>query len=85
MKRFSKNLNGDDSSKHLDSGTHNAMRDPDRNAGLSPMKAMGIFVACLIVLSVLFSVNVVLRDPPSDAVYEASKARVLEVEPRKSR
>lgn len=84
MKRFSKNLNGDDSSKHLDLDTHNALRDPDRNAGLSPMRVMGIFVACLIVLSVLFSVNVVLRDPPSDAVYGASKARVLEVEPNKS-
>ncbi|PRQ16220.1 putative Type 1 galactoside alpha-(1,2)-fucosyltransferase [Rosa chinensis] len=84
MKRFSKTLNGDDPSKYSDSGTRNALTDPDRNPGLSPMRVMGIFIACLILFSVLFSINVVLRDPPSDAVHEASKNRVLEVEPRKS-
>ncbi|KAL6181644.1 hypothetical protein ACLB2K_048295 [Fragaria x ananassa] len=85
MKRFSKTLNGDDPSNNSDSGARNALRDPDRNAGLGPMRVMGIFIACLILFSVLFSVNVVLRDPPSDAaVHEASKAGVLEVEPRKS-
>ncbi|XP_050376971.1 galactoside 2-alpha-L-fucosyltransferase-like isoform X2 [Argentina anserina] len=84
MKRFSKTLNGDDPSNHSDSGTRNALRDPDRDTRLSTMRVLGIFIACLILLSVLFSVNVVLRDPPSDAVHEASKATVLEVEPRKS-
>lgn len=83
MKRFKQNLDGDHLSTHLDLDTRNALRDPDRKSGLSSMKVMGIFVAGLIVFSVLFSVNVVLRDPPSDAVFETSKARVLEVEHRK--
>ncbi|KAH0975738.1 hypothetical protein GBA52_017637 [Prunus armeniaca] len=83
MKRFKQNLDGDHLSTHLDLDTRNALRDPDRKSRLSSMKVMGIFVAGLIVFSVLFSVNVVLRDPPSDAVFETSKARVLEVEHRK--
>lgn len=83
MKRFKQNLDGDHLSTHLDLDTRNALRDPDRKSGFSSMKVMGIFVAGLIVFSVLFSVNVVLRDPPSDAVFETSKARVLEVEHRK--
>jgi hypothetical protein len=35
------------------------------------------------VVSVLFSVSVVLNDPPSDSIRESSEKRVLEVEPSK--
>lgn len=83
MKRFKQNLDADDLSKHLDLDTRSALREPDRKSASGSMKVMGIFVAALILFSVLFSVNVVLRDPPSDAVFETSKAAVLEVEARK--
>ncbi|KAB2609392.1 galactoside 2-alpha-L-fucosyltransferase-like [Pyrus ussuriensis x Pyrus communis] len=83
MKRFKQNLDADDLSKHLDLDTRSALREPDRKSASGSMKVMWIFVAALILFSVLFSVNVVLRDPPSDAVFETSKAAVLEVEARK--
>ncbi|POO01963.1 Xyloglucan fucosyltransferase [Trema orientale] len=79
MKRFKKNLE-DNHAKLPDSDTHNTVsRDSDRKLGLNWMKIMGVFVVCLMVFSVLFSVSVVLKDPPSDSVLEASGARVLQL------
>ncbi|KAF7838485.1 galactoside 2-alpha-L-fucosyltransferase-like [Senna tora] len=40
---------------------------------------MGIFVVCLMLFSVLFSLSVVLRDPPSDAAAEASATTFFQV------
>ncbi|KAJ0256445.1 Fucosyltransferase 3 [Hirschfeldia incana] len=47
---------------------------------LSSMKSMGLLLALLMVASVMFSLSVVLRDPPSDDVVESvSASRVLQL------
>lgn len=79
MKRFKKNPSDDDTEKLPDFDTHTVPRDPDMKLGLSFMRAMGILVVCLMVFSVLFSVSVVLKDPPSDGVLEASETRVIQL------
>lgn len=40
--------------------------------GFSSIRVMGMFVVLMMFISVIFSVSVVLRDPPSDAVIEGS-------------
>uniref|UniRef100_A0A2N9F3Y0 Fucosyltransferase n=1 Tax=Fagus sylvatica TaxID=28930 RepID=A0A2N9F3Y0_FAGSY len=73
MKRLKKNQDDDnDIARPQNSETHILLRDPDRKSGPNPMKLMGILVVCLMVISVLFSVSVVLKDPPSDNVWKAS-------------
>ncbi|GMP33429.1 hypothetical protein CsSME_00006749 [Camellia sinensis var. sinensis] len=57
-------------------------RVPETKWGLNPLKLMGVFVACLMGLSVLFSVSVILRDPLSDGIWVGAEARVLEVKPQ---
>lgn len=47
------------------------------------MRLMGILVVCLMVVSVLFSVSVVLRDPPSDGVWASEETKFFQVNPRK--
>lgn len=79
MKRLKKNPNDDDAQKLSGFDAHTLLRDPDKKLGLSFMRAMGILVVCLMVFSVLFSVSVVLRDPPSDGVLEASETRVFQL------
>ncbi|XP_018850888.1 galactoside 2-alpha-L-fucosyltransferase-like [Juglans regia] len=82
MKRFKKNLdddNGNHSEKRPDSDIHSFLVDPDRKSGYNPMRLMGITVVCLMVISVLFSASVILKDPPSDGIREASQTRVLQV------
>ncbi|XP_062169822.1 galactoside 2-alpha-L-fucosyltransferase-like [Alnus glutinosa] len=84
MKRLKKNPDDDDDlARHPDSDIHTVLVDPDRKLGSNPMRLMGIIVVCLMVVSVLFSVSVVLSDPPSDSIREPSEKRVLEVEPSK--
>ncbi|KAJ4884519.1 Fucosyltransferase 3 [Raphanus sativus] len=47
---------------------------------LSSMKSMGLLLAVLMVASVMFSLSVVLRDPPSDdAVESVAASRVLQL------
>jgi xyloglucan fucosyltransferase len=73
MKRLKKNQDDDnDIARPQNSESHILLRDPDRKSGPNPMKLMGILVVCLMVISVLFSVSVVLKDPPSDNVWKAS-------------
>ena len=85
MKRVKKTPDDDDDdlASHPDSDTHTVLVDPDRKLGSNPMRLMGIIVVCLMVVSVLFSVSVVLSDLPSDSIWELSEKRVLEVKPRK--
>jgi xyloglucan fucosyltransferase len=84
MKRLKKNPDDDDDlARHPDSDIHTVLVDPDRKLGSNPMRLMGIIVVCLMVVSVLFSVSVVLSDPPSDSIREPSEKRVLEVKPSK--
>lgn len=83
MKRLNRNSN--DPPKHSDSDPCDEMvsRGPDTKCGSNPMKLMGIFVVCLMGLSVLFSISVILRDSSSssDSIWGGAEARVLEMKP----
>lgn len=83
MKRFKKN--SEDPINHSDPQNHcvHSGRDTDRKCGNGSMRLMGILAVCLMVISVVFSVCVVLRDPPSDIVWAFAEARTLEVNPKK--
>ncbi|KAH7529038.1 galactoside 2-alpha-L-fucosyltransferase [Ziziphus jujuba] len=83
MKRLKKNTYDYDTESLSDFAAHFVLRDPDRKLRLSVMRIMGIFVVCLMVFSVLFSVSVVLKDPPSDGVLDASETSVLHLKPDK--
>ncbi|XP_028753612.1 galactoside 2-alpha-L-fucosyltransferase-like [Neltuma alba] len=76
MKRINRNPY-DDAEKLSDSDSRdNYSRDPDKKSGFNLMRLMGFFLLCLMLFSALFSVSVVLRDPPSDGVVEASSSVV---------
>ena len=75
-KRFSNN-HDDVAVKFSDLDNQSLMTDQDIKCGINLMRLMGIFVVCLILLSVLFSVSVVLRDPPSDGVADALPTTVF--------
>ncbi|XVF50087.1 hypothetical protein PTKIN_Ptkin04bG0066300 [Pterospermum kingtungense] len=97
MKRFRRNLEENDPGTNPDPDAEGLfLRDQERKFGLSSMRLMGFVVVALMLLSVVFSVSVVLHDPPSDGVLESGKeARfpdvlesskeetVLEVKPQK--
>ena len=61
---------------------HNALSDKDPHTdfnsnqetkcGFSSIRVMGTVVVLLMFISVIFSLSVVLRDPPSDAVNDGS-------------
>uniref|UniRef100_A0A5B7BGW9 Fucosyltransferase n=1 Tax=Davidia involucrata TaxID=16924 RepID=A0A5B7BGW9_DAVIN len=80
MKRLNRNSN--DQPKPSDPGNDDVYRALGMKCGLNPMKLMGIFVACLMGLSVLFSISVILSDPPSDGIWAVAEARMLEVKPQ---
>lgn len=83
MKRLKKNTADDyDSSRPPYPNSHGVLMDPDKKSSSNPIRLMGIIVVCLIFISVLFSVSVVFKDPPSDIIREASETRVLEGGPR---
>lgn len=44
----------------------------EMKCGFSSIRVMGMFAVLMMFISVVFSVSVVLRDPPSDAVIEGS-------------
>ncbi|XP_028788232.1 galactoside 2-alpha-L-fucosyltransferase-like [Neltuma alba] len=74
MKRINRNPY-DDAEKLSDSDSRdNYSRDPDKKSGFNLMRLMGFFLLGLMLFSALFSVSVVLRDPPSDGVVEASSS-----------
>lgn len=50
----------------------------ERKCGLNLMKLMGVFLLLVMGLSVLFSVSVVLRDPPLDGLWTVVEARHLD-------
>lgn len=82
MKRFKKNLDHDNhnySEKRPDSDMHSLLVDPEGKSGYNPIRLMGIAVVCLMVISVLFSASVILKDPPSDGIREAMQTRVLQM------
>lgn len=74
------NRNSDDQLR--DQGNSAVSRAPETKCGLNPMKSMGILVACLMILSVVFSVSVILEDLPSESIWSGAEARVLQVKPQ---
>ncbi|XP_058228365.1 galactoside 2-alpha-L-fucosyltransferase-like isoform X1 [Rhododendron vialii] len=74
------NRNSDDQLR--DQGNGAVSRAPETKCGLNPMKSMGILVACLMLLSVVFSVSVILEDLPSESIWSGAEARVLQVKPQ---
>ncbi|GKU89769.1 hypothetical protein SLEP1_g3864 [Rubroshorea leprosula] len=86
MMRFKKKLVHDLGSHPDVDGEAPFLRDPERNNGFSTIRLMGILVVILMAVSVLFSVSVVLKDPPTDGVMEPRKetgARVLDFKRQK--
>ena len=78
MRRFNKNPDNN-AEKFSDLNIHYILKDRNVKCGPNMMRLMGIFVVCLVLFSVLFSVSMVLRDPPSDGVGDASSTTVFQV------
>lgn len=88
MKRVNKSPDSDLGTRSdPDNGSNydNVLRDPVAQYGFefNSMRMMGLAVVTLMLVSVLFSVSVVLRDPPDDGVWEANEAKSFEVKSRK--
>ncbi|CAH2067234.1 unnamed protein product [Thlaspi arvense] len=80
MKRGKKNSDAGDPVINSDPRTGSSELDSWMKPSLSSMKSMGLLLAVLMVASVMFSLSVVLRDPPSDDVVETDAAsRVLQL------
>ncbi|CAM8929680.1 unnamed protein product [Rhodiola kirilowii] len=87
MKRFIRNSSGGESKPSDQVATQNVCYSREVfgwNFGRSWLRLMVVFVACLMLISVLFSVSVVFRNPPSDGPSAFAEARSLEDKVRKS-
>lgn len=73
----------DDQLRPADLEHHSVSRPSDRKCEHNPMRLMGILVVCLMVVSVVFSVSVVLRDPPSNGVRATEETKFLQLNPNK--
>lgn len=73
MKRGKKSSDAGDPVTNSDTRTGSSELDAMRPS-LSSMKSMGLLLAVLVAASVMFSLSVVLRDPPSDNVVETEAA-----------
>ncbi|CAH8360828.1 unnamed protein product [Eruca vesicaria subsp. sativa] len=79
MKRGKKNSDAGEPVINSDTRTGSSQVDAMKPS-LSSMKSMGLLLAVLMVASVMFSLSVVLRDPPSDDVVDTDVAsRVLQL------
>ncbi|CAF2181957.1 unnamed protein product [Brassica napus] len=79
MKRGKKSSDAGEPVTNPDTRTGSSQADAVKPS-LSSMKSMGLLLAVLLVASVMFSLSVVLRDPPSDDVVESVAAsRVLQL------
>ncbi|KAL9684826.1 hypothetical protein QQ045_022267 [Rhodiola kirilowii] len=81
MKRFIRNSSGSESKPSDQVATQNVCYNREVfgwNFGRSWLKLMVVFVACLMLISVLFSVSVVFRNPPSDGPSAFAEAKSLE-------
>ncbi|KAH6799084.1 fucosyltransferase 1 [Perilla frutescens var. frutescens] len=63
---------------------HGVAGGSERKCGFNLMKLMGVFLVLVMALSVLFSVSVVLRDPPSDGLWTVVEARHLDFKLQKA-
>ncbi|KAF8390155.1 hypothetical protein HHK36_024677 [Tetracentron sinense] len=80
MKRFRKQLNP---SKPTDPEDEAVSRVAERKSGLNTMRLMGILAACLTILTVLVTISVIYRPPPTDRFPGFPEARVFEVKAEK--
>lgn len=74
MKRGKKNSAAGDPLTNSDTRTGYSELNVMMKPSLSSIKSMGLLLAVLMVASVMFSLSVVLRDPPSDDVVETESA-----------
>ena len=71
MRRVKRNTDGDPGNRSNSDGQSFLPTETESKCGFNnPMRVMGIVVVVLMVVSVVFSVSVVLKDPPSDAALE---------------
>lgn len=69
--RLDPNGNNDLESRVLES-------DEEFKYGLNPLKLMGIFVVCLMGLSVFFSFSLILKDSTSHSLWAVAEARPID-------
>ncbi|CAK9312262.1 unnamed protein product [Citrullus colocynthis] len=73
VRRLMRQTEDDDHKNLSDKDSHCDLKsNPELKCGFSSIRVMGMFVVLMMFISVIFSVSVVLRDPPSDAVIEGS-------------
>ncbi|KAE8720469.1 hypothetical protein F3Y22_tig00019423pilonHSYRG00027 [Hibiscus syriacus] len=71
MKRLRRNPDENDPETN---GEASFLKDQqERKCGLGSVRFMGLVVVALMLVSVVFTVTVVLHDPPSDGVLESAK------------
>lgn len=76
MKRGKKSSDAGEPVTNPDTRTGSSEADAVKPS-LSSMKSMGLLLAVLMVASVMFSLSVVLRDPPYNGVVETDAASQL--------
>lgn len=83
MRRFKSSSSKDQRVPTPDFTENTVSNGLECESGLNPMKFMGIFVVCLMGLSVLFSLSAILQNPPSESLWTVAEARPLDVLPQK--
>ncbi|CAA2987842.1 Hypothetical predicted protein [Olea europaea subsp. europaea] len=83
MRRFKSSSSKDQRVPTPDFTENTVSNGLEWESGLNPMKFMGIFVVCLMGLSVLFSLSAILQNPPSESLWTVAEARPLDVLPQK--
>ncbi|XP_022868798.1 galactoside 2-alpha-L-fucosyltransferase-like [Olea europaea var. sylvestris] len=84
MRRFKSSSSKDQRVPTPDFTENTVSNGLEWESGLNPMKFMGIFVVCLMGLSVLFSLSAILQNPPSESLWTVAEARPLDVLPQKA-
>ncbi|KAK1357715.1 Fucosyltransferase [Heracleum sosnowskyi] len=79
MKRHNRSSNGvvDRSDPHNDLESR-VVENDEFKYGLDPLKVMGIFVVCLMGLSVFFSFSLILKDSTSHSLWAVAEARPID-------
>lgn len=79
MKRHNRNSNGvvDPLDQNNDLESRVVEDDEEEKYGLNPLKLMGIFVVCLMGLSVFFSFSLILKGSTSNTLWAVAEARPL--------
>lgn len=82
MKRHNRSSNGvvdrSDPNGHNDLESRVLENGEELKNGLNPLKLMGIFVVCLMGLSVFFSFSLILKDSTSHSLWAVAEARPID-------